>query len=108
GAFAPTGAEVAARRKAARAAAERTWPKVGPLERGEFRAYPPYDFLHREHSATHPTAAQRDAARAKLPYLADDSFNHQRVDTRRDPSPTYTFLRRPTYYAVFNSGNQRN
>ena len=107
-AFAPTDEEVAARRAATRAETERAWPKVEPLEVGEFRAYSPYDFLHREHRATHPTAAERDAARAKLPYFAAESFNHQRVDDRRDPQPTYTFVRRPSYYAAFNSGNQKN
>ena len=69
----------------------------------------PADFLHREHPPTHPTAAERDAARAKLlPYLARERFNHQRVDDRRDPPPTFTFVRRPTYYAAFNTGNQKN
>jgi hypothetical protein len=108
-AFAPTDVEVKARRASARERAERTWPKVEPLPVGDFRAYPPYDFLHREHPPTHPTAAQRDAARAKLlPYFARETFNHQRVDDRRDPQPTYTFVRRPSYYAAFNSGNQKN
>jgi hypothetical protein len=107
-AFAPTGEEVAARRAATRAQVERLWPKVAPLEVGEFRAYPPYDFLHREHRPTHPTPAERDAARAKLPYFAAHAFNHQRVDDRRDPPPAYTFVRRPTYYAAFNSGNHKN
>lgn len=109
-AFAPTDVEVAARRAASRRQCEKNWPKVAPLEVGEFRAYSPYDFLHREHrTPTHPTAAQRDAARAKLiPYLARQTFTHQRVDDRRDPAPTFTFVRRPSYYAAFNSGDRRN
>jgi hypothetical protein len=107
-AFAPTDEEVAARRAKCRRELERTWPSVEPLRVGDFRAFPPYDFLHREHHATHPTAAQREAARKLLPYFARETFTHQRVDGRRDPAPTYTFLRRPTYYAAFNSGNQRN
>ena len=107
-AFAPTGEEVAARRAATRAQVERLWPKVAPLEVGEFRAYSPYEFLHREHRPTHPSAAEREAARAKLPYFKAESFNHQRVDGRRNPQPTYTFVRRPSYYAAFNSGNQKS
>jgi hypothetical protein len=108
-AFAPTDAEVAARRKANRERAEKDWPNVAGIDAGEFRAYAPYNFLHREHANQHPTAAQRDAARAKyLPYLARDNFNHQRVDDRRDPHPVYTFVRRPTYYVAFNTGNQKN
>jgi hypothetical protein len=108
-AFAPTDEEVKARRAKERKSAEKSWPKVEELPIGEFRAYPPYDFLHREHAATHPTLAQRDAARAKwLPYLARERFNHQRVDDRRDPKPTYTYVRRPSYYAAFNTGNQKN
>jgi hypothetical protein len=107
-AFAPTDAEVAARRAAARKKAEQTWPTVAPLPIGDFKAYSPYNFLHREHPATHPTAAQRDAARALIPYVADDTFNHQRVDTRSDPSPAYTFVRRPGYYAAVNTGHQQD
>jgi hypothetical protein len=108
-AFAPTDEEVKARRERERKSAEETWPKVEELPVGEFRAYPPYDFLHREHPAIHPTAAQRDAARAKwLPYLARQRFTHQRVDDRRDPKPVYTFVRRPSYYAAFNTGNQKS
>ena len=108
-AFAPTDAEVAARRARSRRDAERSWPEVWPRQVSDFNAYTPYDFLHREHAAIHPTAAQRDAARAKLlRYFADDRFNHQRVDDRRDPPPTFTFVRRPSYYAAFNSGNRRN
>ena len=108
-AFAPTDAEVAARRKGNRERAARDWPNVAGIEQGEFRAYSPYNFLHRGHANKHPTAAQRDAARAKLlPYLARDTFTHQRTDDRREPHPTYTFVRRPTYYAAFNAGNQKN
>src|SRR5687768_2063388 len=107
-AFAPTDAEVADRRKANRERAERDWPNVAGIETGEFRAYAPYNFLHREHAPIHPTAAQRDAARAALPQLARTNFNHQRTDNRREPHPTYTFVRRPTYYAAFNAGNQKN
>lgn len=108
-AFAPTDEEVKSRRAAARQLAEKTWPAVDPLPVGDFRAYAPYDFLHREHPPTHPTAAQRDAARAKwLPYLAREQFNHQRIDGRREPRPTYTYVRRPSYYAAFNTGNQKS
>lgn len=49
----------------------------------------------------HPSAAQREAARLALPPIARDHFTHQ----RHDPRPyTFTYIRRPTYYAAFNSG----
>jgi hypothetical protein len=49
----------------------------------------------------HPSAAQRETARLALPPIASDHFIHQ----RHDPRPyTFTYVRRPAYYAAFNSG----
>ncbi|MDO8970674.1 MAG: hypothetical protein Q7U74_08305, partial [Saprospiraceae bacterium] len=49
-----------------------------------------------------PTAAERNAAIANLPYLARDRFVHQRADNRI----SCTFVRRPGYYAAFNAGTK--
>ncbi len=51
-----------------------------------------------------PTAAQKSAAIASLPYIAQTGFVHQRSDSKI----TVTFVRRPTYYAIFNSGSTRS
>jgi hypothetical protein len=50
-----------------------------------------------------PTQSQKDAATASLPYIAQTGFVHQRSDSRI----TVTFVRRPTYYAIFNSGSSK-
>jgi hypothetical protein len=66
--------------------------------------YTPYEFLTRDCYSWYPTEQQRNDAIAKLPYLASDSFIHQRADSR---TPLVcTFVRRPTYYAAFNAGNK--
>ncbi len=80
---------------------ESTWPNVPPLRPGSMS---PYAFLTRGFAAWHPTAAQRDEARRKLPYLARKQFVHQLVDDRYPQ--VYTYVRRPAYYAAFNAGRQ--
>jgi hypothetical protein len=64
--------------------------------------YTPYDFQFRNHKRWYPTQQQRDEAFSQLPYIARDRFNHQRMDD--NATSTYTYIRRPGYYAVFNSG----
>ena len=64
--------------------------------------YRPYDFQFRNHKRWYPTQQQRDEALTQLPYMASDRFNHQRMDD--NATSTYTYIRRPGYYAVFNSG----
>jgi hypothetical protein len=91
--------ELAQRRRDARAALERDWPKVPPLT-----SFTPYDFFARGFVRFLPTTAERRAAEATLPYLARDRFIHQRAD-RRHPI-VYTFVRRPGYYAAFNAGEK--
>lgn len=86
-----------------RAALEANWPEVRDLSVGNFSAFSPYTFLHREHDAWHPADAERDAARAQLPHLARESFTHQRADSKRELQ--FSFVRRPDYYAIFNSGS---
>jgi hypothetical protein len=62
----------------------------------------PYIFLERGFYSWLPSAAQRDAAAARLPYLASENFTHQIADTRTPLVCTY--VRRPTYYAIFDAG----
>lgn len=89
-----------------RAEVERLWPRVSPLQIGEFASFRPSVFLHQPIEPWHPTNGQRDQAVNNLPYLASPYFNHQRVDSRRPLVLTY--IRRATYYAVFNVGLSQN
>lgn len=86
----------------ARARLEAHWPTVAPLDVGEFWAFTPYAFLHRDHITWYPKLEQKKAATAMLPYIARDHFTHQRVDSRHPV--VFTFVRRPTYYVAFNTG----
>ena len=100
-AFAPTKAEVARDFVQRRAELERNWRRSGDLPVGEFRAFSPYAFLHRSHVKWYPTDLQRAAAFRLLPYQRL-RFIHQRMDDRE--RLVFTFVRRPAYYAAFNSG----
>ena len=73
-----------------------------PLKVGDFWAWSPYAFLHRDQFTWFPTPEQQSDARAKLPYNARTRFIHQRMDSRFPA--VYTYVRRPLYYAAFNSG----
>lgn len=87
----------------------RDWPGVAPLKVGEFWAYSPYVFQARGNAVWRPTLAERDAARAQLPVLARDRFNHLRRDTGVTPDRSgarFLYLRRPDYYATFAVGNR--
>jgi uncharacterized SAM-binding protein YcdF (DUF218 family) len=64
--------------------------------------YRPYDFQFRNHHKWFPTRQERDEAFMQLPYIASDRFIHQRRDDIA--TSTYTYVRRPEYYAIFNSG----
>ena len=97
--FAGSREEMTERRQKERARLVREWPAVAPL-----RSFTPYHFLARGMTRSLPTAPEREAALAKLPYLARDRFVHQRVDSRHPVS--YTFIRRPGYYAAFNAGKR--
>jgi hypothetical protein len=103
-AFVPTRQEVQRERSEARRKLEREWPSVAPLPVGEFTAFPPYAFLHREQPQWLPTEAQKRAATAQLPVNARKEFTHQRMDSRHPI--VFTYVRRPAYYAAFNSGRQ--
>jgi hypothetical protein len=70
---------------------------------GTLTSYPPHTFAGKgrpERGFWRPSESQRSAAIASLPYLARTGFVHQ----RRDSKATVTFVRRPSYYAIFNSG----
>jgi hypothetical protein len=74
------------------------WPDVGRL-----KSYSPRIFTEPlVRPEWRPTASDRDAAIASLPYLARDRFVHQRADDRKPMSST--FVRRPSYYTTFNAG----
>jgi hypothetical protein len=108
-AFAPTDAEVAARRKANRERAERDWPNVAGIDEGEFRAYAPYNFLHREHRADppHRRPARRGAERSCRTWRGRAStISASTTGATRSPRTRSSAGRRT--YAAFNTGNQRN
>jgi hypothetical protein len=100
-AFAPTTEEVRGNRMTQRARLGANWPPSNGLAVGAFSTFSPYAFLHRSHVRWFPNEAQRKAALSQLPCLGR-KFNHQRVDERE--RLIFTFVHRPTYYAIFNSG----
>jgi len=78
------------------------YPEVNELEVGEFNAFTPYAFLHHNMKLWHPDENQKEKAIQNLPYLKNDNFLHIRKDSRSNT--TYSFIRKPAYYACFNSG----
>jgi hypothetical protein len=78
------------------------YPEVAPLEPGEFNTFSPYAFLHHGMRMWNPTEEQKTKAIENLPYLRNEDFTHVRHDDRN--ATTYTFIRNPGYYAIFNSG----
>lgn len=101
-AFLPTRDEYRAALLEKRRQVEKTWPNVPDLEIGEDHAYSPHPILNLTHHAWYPDAGEREAARRQLPVFSRNNFNQQRYDDRNPQG--YTFLRRPGYYAIFNSG----
>ncbi|MDA0709878.1 MAG: hypothetical protein O3B73_06695 [bacterium] len=74
------------------------WPAVAPLE-----SYSPHIFVDgHPRFDWHPSLAQREGARRSLPYLASDRFTAFRMDDRFGVH--FQFIRRPAYYAAFQSG----
>ena len=88
--------------KTARTDLGENWLNVPPLVRGGFHSYSPYRFLHRRHSMTYPNREEKEQAQQSLPYLGKERFTHQRLDSRI--KTCFSFIRRPGYYLVFNSG----
>ena len=103
-AFIPTREEAQRQTEAQRRHLAATWPKVDPLPVGEFTAFSPYVFLHREQAEYLPTAREKQEAGALIPAVARQNFTHQRMDSRHPA--VFTYIRRPGYYAAFNSGKQ--
>ena len=79
------------------------WPMVDSLPLGDFNAFSPYAFLYRNHDRYYPTATERQSALVQLP-INRSPFIHQRYDSRNQT--VYTFIKMPSYYAVFNSGQK--
>jgi len=104
-AFAASRGEHQQRLRLARQRTAAAWPAIAKLRVGEHMGYSPYAFLHLRHPNYYPTDAERDAARRALPYLARERFVHQRVDPRTPL--TVSYVRRPSYYAIFNAGPGR-
>jgi len=98
-AFATPPERRAAQIKAERAQLEKDWPKVQPLNIGEFDALSPYRFLQRAHYDWHPTDEQMADARKLLRPVNENSFVEQLKDTREPIA--FTYVRRPAYYAAF-------
>ncbi len=84
------------------AAMRAMYPEVAPLVTGEFNAFSPYAFVHQGLVQWHPSEQQKVEALANLPYLKNNRFTQVRHDNRANTS--YIFVRRPYYYAIFNSG----
>lgn len=85
---------------ARREALIQTWPYVAPME-----MYSPHTFENGRNALRWlPSKAKRDEARTQLPYLAKDRFTHFRMDDRI--AVHHTFVRRPSYYAIFNAGEK--
>jgi hypothetical protein len=103
-AFLPTREEMAQRTAELRRKLNAEWPKVEPLRVGDFTAYAPYAFLHREQREVFPTTAEKAAAMKLIPVSSRSQFIHQRADSREHA--VFTFIRQPGYYAAFNSGKQ--
>lgn len=83
-------------------AMRKQFPQVASLNEGEFWAFSPYAFLHDGLLQWHPSEQQKKDAIANLPYLKSNRFTQIRHDEMANTS--YTFVKRPKYYAIFNSG----
>lgn len=78
------------------------YPQVNELRVGEFWAFSPYAFLHHGLNQWLPSQQEKDEAVAGLPYLKKENFTQIRSDRRNGTN--YTFVRRPSYYVIFNGG----
>jgi hypothetical protein len=78
------------------------YPDFEELRVGDFSGFSPYAFLHDQLTLWLPSAEQKKEAIEALPYLKQDNFTEIRKDNRNNTS--YTFVRRPDYYIIFNEG----
>jgi len=102
-AFSLTSAEFSAANASRRTQLQSEWNNWGTLNTNSAYSYNPgfvFDAVQ-PLEVWHPTATQRGEAINSLPYFASSRFNR----LRHDPAPlTIAQLRRPSYYAVFNTG----
>lgn len=96
--------EAAAALQAQRDSLEKQWGKWPEMKLPSGLAYPPTPFTDIDRVDWYPTDAQRRDALAKYPYLAAGNFIRQATDSR--VPATYTFVRRPAYYACFTGGKR--
>lgn len=89
--------------KLLRADMQHRWMEIARPASGQSFQFAPYGFLHRSHKRYFPTRQESIAAEASLAYNKP-SFLHQRMDTAN--GMVLTFIKKPAYYAVFNSGKQ--
>ena len=78
------------------------YPDFEELRVGDFSGFSPYAFLHDQLTTWLPSTEQKAEAAEALPYLRKDNFTEIRKDNRNHTS--YTFVRRPGYYIIFNEG----
>jgi hypothetical protein len=78
------------------------YPKVDELKHGEFWSFSPYAFLHQGMNNWLPTKDQKAQAVRELPYLKNENFVEVRSDRRNHTQ--YSFIRKPSYYAIVNTG----
>jgi hypothetical protein len=78
------------------------YPDVDELQVGEFWSFSPYAFVHDGLNQWLPSQQQKIEAIANLPYLKNENFTEVRSDRRNGTN--YTFVRRPSYYAIVNGG----
>ena len=78
------------------------YPVVDDLKVGEFWSFSPYAFLHSGLNRWLPTKEQKAQAVSELPYLKNENFIEVRSD--RSNNTQYSFIRKPSYYAIVNTG----
>jgi autotransporter-associated beta strand protein len=98
-----TAAEENARIINQRASLASSWGNWGTLNTSSSSSFPPTPFEALDRVAWRPTVQQRTDAVNALPYLADDQFIQQNVDSRRPLQ--FTYVRNPSYYAAMNTGS---
>ena len=103
-AFLPSREEILHIHKTQRENLRKNWPATDSLVLGQFAAFTPYRFLHRRHGALFPSQSEKEKSQRELPYLKSDRFTQQRLDAPE--GACFTFVRRPAYYLIFNSGKQ--
>lgn len=78
------------------------YPEVDEIKIGEFWSFSPYAFLHHQLNQWLPTRQQNAEAISALPYLRKQDFVEVRSDRRNQTA--YSFVRKPSYYAIVNTG----